>query len=308
MRISSEGNTGFKGELHDIVGLEIHTNMSQTGKLEFDDSDAGRVLNGVNQMTLQSQRTNVAAYMPTDCPTREKHGCDPHHPLLFHAGPLFFALHRAPAAENLTTARSVWLHRRWMGDALDASEQSMYNFATAPVHEAFIQTIIDNQGPNGDVPTVVPNGFPHNDSCNDIAWTSVFPQLTNMMHSYHGNTRLIQRHWQALVNYQENLIRVASSNDGLAQCDRYNDWLCGTAQSCCSGEPQGSSCDVGHEMGGFNYILGLQAMSEMADAIGNITLRKRYSILADKARHTFHNDFYNPTLHAYVSQPVEMHR
>ena len=25
-------------------------------------------------MTLQSQRTNVAAYMPTDCPTREKHG------------------------------------------------------------------------------------------------------------------------------------------------------------------------------------------------------------------------------------------
>jgi hypothetical protein len=69
VRVSSEGKTGFKGGLHDIVGLEIHTNMSQTGKLEFDGSDAGRVLNGVNQMTLQSQRTNVAAYMPTDCPS-----------------------------------------------------------------------------------------------------------------------------------------------------------------------------------------------------------------------------------------------
>lgn len=123
-----------------------------------------------------------------------------------------------------------------------------------------------------------------------------------MMHSYHGDTRLIQRHWQALVNYQENLIHVASSDGGLAQCDKYKDWLCGTAQSCCSGEPQGSSCDVGPEMGGFNYILGLQAMSQMANAIGNTTLGTRYSSLADEARHTFHTDFYNPAMHAYVSR------
>ena len=190
-----------------------------------------------------------------------------------------------------------------MGDALDASEQSMFNFDTSAVYTAFMQTIVDNQGPNGDVPTVVPNGVPRNDSCNDIAWTSVFPQLTNMMHSYHGDTRLIQRHWQALVNYQENLIHVASSDSGLAQCDKYKDWLCGTAQSCCSGEPQGSSCDVGPEMGGFNYILGLQAMSQMANAIGNTTLGTRYSSLADEARHTFHSDFYNPAMHAYVSRP-----
>ena len=43
VRVSSEGRTGFKGGLHDIVGLEIHTNMSQTGKLQFDGSHAGRV-------------------------------------------------------------------------------------------------------------------------------------------------------------------------------------------------------------------------------------------------------------------------
>jgi hypothetical protein len=43
-----------------------------------------------------------------------------------------------------------------MGDALDASEQSMFNFDTAAVHAAFMQTIVDNQGPNGDVPTVGP--------------------------------------------------------------------------------------------------------------------------------------------------------
>ena len=32
-----------------------------------------------------------------------------------------------------------------MGDALDASEQAMYNFDTQAMHSAFIQTIEDNQ-------------------------------------------------------------------------------------------------------------------------------------------------------------------
>jgi alpha-L-rhamnosidase len=54
-----------------------------------------------------------------DCPTREKHG--------------------------------------WMGDALDGSEQALYNFEMGPVHEAFMQVIEDNQNPQtGDVPVVVP--------------------------------------------------------------------------------------------------------------------------------------------------------
>ena len=82
VRVSPKGATTFSGALDAIVGLEIHTNMSQTGHLSFggegdaDAEHAAAVLHGVNEMTLQSQRTNVAAYMPTDCPTREKHGCE----------------------------------------------------------------------------------------------------------------------------------------------------------------------------------------------------------------------------------------
>ena len=73
-----------------------------------------------------------------------------------------------------------WLNRcigaGWLGDALDASEQALYNFEMDPVHEAFLQTIEDNQDPmTGDVPPVVPR--PHywqhpGGKCNDIAWTS----------------------------------------------------------------------------------------------------------------------------------------
>lgn len=65
----------------------------------------------------------------------------------------------------------------WMGDALDASEQALYNFEVGPVHEAFFQTIEDNQNPfTGDVPVVVPDEHPAWNkpipTCNDIAWTS----------------------------------------------------------------------------------------------------------------------------------------
>ena len=114
MRVTPKGKTGFTGGLDAIVGLEIHTNMSATGSIQFGSemnanpqfkqAQHAEVLNGIYSMTLQSQRTNVAAYMPTDCPTREKHG--------------------------------------WMGDALDASEQAMYNFDITAVHTAFSSCII----------------------------------------------------------------------------------------------------------------------------------------------------------------------
>ena len=68
--------THFKGGLNDITGLAIHTNMTQTGSLEFggggdrDATHAAAVLSGINEMTLQSQRTNVAGTPCTCIPSR----------------------------------------------------------------------------------------------------------------------------------------------------------------------------------------------------------------------------------------------
>lgn len=113
-----------------------------------------------------------------------------------------------------------------MGDALDASEQAMYNFDTMAVHTAFMQSIEDNQGPTGDVPFVIPASTPGPGSCNDIAWTSAYPQITNMLHGYYGDDRLVHRHWPSLVLYQESLIKNAAANpDRIAECDQFQDWL-----------------------------------------------------------------------------------
>jgi len=70
------GTTGFSGELDAITALEIRTNLSETGTLRFGGHDeasqrAARVFQGVDRMTRNSHLANVAAYLPTDCPTRE---------------------------------------------------------------------------------------------------------------------------------------------------------------------------------------------------------------------------------------------
>jgi hypothetical protein len=160
VRVTSVGNTGFRGRLEDVVGLEIRTTLTSTGTLLFGSSSSGgggggggageeegpgvdraaAMSNGLNAMILNSQVANVAAYLPTDCPTREKHG--------------------------------------WMGDALDVHEQAMYNFDMRAVFEAFLQTVEDNQDPaSGDVPFVVPTAMHPSATCKDIAWTSAYPQI-----------------------------------------------------------------------------------------------------------------------------------
>ena len=68
-------HTSQTGTLDALLGLEMHTNVSSTGSLKFlkrkGTGDEGtEVLTNVNQMTRNSQLSNLPANLPTDCPTR----------------------------------------------------------------------------------------------------------------------------------------------------------------------------------------------------------------------------------------------
>ena len=112
---------------------------------------------------------NCCSIQPTACPTRDNHGKS----RVLYVG----RVSRPPLSDNDSIACMMVMVRTrigWLADALDASEQALYNFDMAPVHEAYSQMIEDNQDPtSGDVPFVVPSpvgkGGKH---CNDIAWTS----------------------------------------------------------------------------------------------------------------------------------------
>ena len=72
----------------------------------------------------------------------------------------------------------------------------------------------------------------------------------------------------------------------------------GNAQSCCThkGSP---SCPVGAEMGGFNYVLGLRAMAQVATTLGNGTAAVRYAGYGSKGTAEFHSYFFNTAVGRY---------
>lgn len=67
VQVHAEGVT-FDGKLDALVGLVIHSNLTQTGHLKFEGGDAAEALNKLQGIILNGQTSNVAAGTPTDCP------------------------------------------------------------------------------------------------------------------------------------------------------------------------------------------------------------------------------------------------
>lgn len=277
VRVVAAIGASFAGGLEAVTALEIHPNLTPTGRLVFAgdgvqgsvSEDAAAVLGGVHAMVLGSQLSNLAAYIPMSCPSTEKQG--------------------------------------WLGDALFASEESMYNFDLEAIYTSWLASIEDDQGVSGDVPFVVPGrAAAGHASCNDIAWTSAYPQIASFVGAYYGSARPADRHWPSLTRYADNLIGRAGS-DSVATCDQFLDWV--TAGVCDTGmcpvmfsaECESSRCPVGEEMAGFSYVLGLRAMASMAGHLGRGDPAGRYATAAAAATRGFHARFWNESSRSYGS-------
>ena len=104
---ASEGVT-FDAAEDSIEAVWTAPPVDDTAHIEFEGPGA-HTLSGIRDIVKASQISNVAAYVPTDCPTREKHG--------------------------------------WLGDALAVAEEGMYNLGMAGIFEFFLDTIRADQAP-----------------------------------------------------------------------------------------------------------------------------------------------------------------
>eukprot|EP01047_Picozoa_sp_COSAG01_P010346 COSAG01_NODE_435_length_17065_cov_46.870977_14_plen_427_part_00 len=73
VQVTAGGGVVFSGALEALVGLVTVSNLTQTGTLEFGGGTGSETLNGLQGIIQRSQTSNVAAGMPTDCPTRGSH-------------------------------------------------------------------------------------------------------------------------------------------------------------------------------------------------------------------------------------------
>ena len=210
--VTCTGATTFGGSLESLIGLEIRTDMESVSSIHFggvtEASTTERLFNRINAMSRASMVGNVAAGIPTDCPTAEKRG--------------------------------------YLGDASFAAPGTLWNYKYESVYRSFLTVIADSQTPSGEVPTSVPCPHPHcplqgcrgtgpSDNwtfpaawgpahCNDIAWTSGFPIIAELNHRFTGDTRTAERHWPSLYHYTEHLVARAGAFPGsITACDPGND-------------------------------------------------------------------------------------
>ena len=76
------------------------------------------------------------------------------------------------------------------------------------------------------MPVVVPGSTPGPSSCNDLAWSTAYPEITALIGGYYGDTSAADRHWESLVRYMANVVHnAANSSHGVAVCDQFLDWV-----------------------------------------------------------------------------------
>merc|ERR1719397_1153438 len=271
VQITMKGFT-WEPSLDAVVGLVLHTNLKQTGDINFAGGKAGEgeLLTKLQTLVFRGQLSNVAAYQPTDCPTREKHG--------------------------------------WLGDAQVTAEEAMYNFDMAPIYTEFLKTIQDGQAGAstsfpGDVPPVCPVKNTHSMGApqyHDISWTAAYPLITRWMLKYYGDTRVVTRHFDSLVDFVDGLLAHANASvGGLPDFWVWGDW-------CAVEDRKLERPGTGPELAAFNFIMSFDAMAEMASRINRATAHTKYAKLAEKFRPIFHHRFFNASTGTYGRVPLEV--
>jgi alpha-L-rhamnosidase len=233
------------------------------GHVQFKDGAqrAATILSQLEVITMNALYSNLVAYLPIDCPTREK--------------------------------------RSWLGDSLNTVELAMMTLWTPTIHSFFLSTmIVDSQAMNpsapnyGWIPPVVQwaqqKGKPA-----DLSWTMAFPLISYHMLRYYNDTELVASLWPQLTLFMDSMTKAGRDEiGGLADFYVYGDW--------CTVEPRNiSTPGTGPILAAANYLMSLKVMGILAEAIGETEDALKYTQLHAELTPVFHSRFWTPATKSY---------
>jgi alpha-L-rhamnosidase len=105
--------------------------------------------------------------IPTDCPQREKNG--------------------------------------WTGDAHLACEQGLFTYRGAPFYEKWLDDLMDEQRPGGELPGIVPSCGWGYEWGNGPAWDSAYHLIAWTLWEHLGDARPLEKHYERLRRYVDYL-------------------------------------------------------------------------------------------------------
>lgn len=249
-----ESDVEWKKE--DFTAVSVCSDMEET--LSFDSSN--ELLNRLVQATRWSAKNNHAD-VPTDCPTRERHG--------------------------------------WTGDAQIFCNTASYLFNYAPFARKYVSDMIDGQRKNGKFRQITPKGgidFYMDFMDGSAGWSDAGVLIPYRIYKRYGDQKILENSYDAMKKYADFKIKTLGKwyptavRTGIDR--KYRKYISNYGQSYGEwAEPtevhitgfRDFACPHPEETTAY-IVYMLQTMAEIAEVLGKAEDQKRFSEYAEKAK------------------------
>ena len=249
-----ESDVEWKKE--DFTAVSVCSDMEET--LSFDSSN--ELLNRLVEATRWSAKNNHAD-VPTDCPTRERHG--------------------------------------WTGDAQIFCNTASYLFNYAPFARKYVHDMLDGQRKNGKFRQITPKGgvdFYMDFMDGSAGWSDAGVLIPYRIYKRYGDQKILENSYAAMKKYADFKIKTLGKwyptavRTGIDR--KYKKYISNYGQSYGEwAEPtevhitgfQDFACPHPEETTAY-IVYMLQTMAEIARVLGKAEDQKRFSEYAEKAK------------------------
>lgn len=249
-----ESDVEWKKE--DFTAVSVCSDMEET--LSFDSSN--ELLNRLVEATRWSAKNNHAD-VPTDCPTRERHG--------------------------------------WTGDAQIFCNTASYLFNYAPFARKYVHDMLDGQRKNGKFRQITPKGgvdFYMDFMDGSAGWSDAGVLIPYRIYKRYGDQKILKNSYDAMKKYADFKIKTLGKwyptavRTGIDR--KYKKYISNYGQSYGEwAEPtevhitgfKDFACPHPEETTAYIVYL-LQTMAEIAEVLGKQDDKKRFSEYAEKAK------------------------
>ncbi len=249
-----ESDAEWKKE--DFTAIAVYSDMEKT--LSFDSSN--ELLNKLVEATRWSAKNNHAD-VPTDCPTRERHG--------------------------------------WTGDAQIFCNTASYLFNFAPFARKYVSDMVDGQRKNGKFRQITPKGgvdFYMDFMDGSAGWSDAGVLIPYRIYKRYGDKKILESSYAAMKKYADFKIKTLGkwypTAIGTGIDRKYKKYISNYGQSYGEwAEPtevhitgfKDFACPHPEETTAY-IVYMLQTMSEIAEVLGKTDDKKRFSEYAEKAK------------------------
>jgi hypothetical protein len=183
----------------------------------------------------------------------------------------------------------------------DLLHKLMHTSSLHTVYEFFLEQIRDSQstGPisgstliSGDVQVAVPVHGGVDAKSLDLAWSAAYPIITSWLLRYYGTSAMaptVRAHWSPLKRWVAAQLKHANNSssklDGLPALWQYGD----------QESPTGAAHAIGPGLSAASFVIAVEAMATMADAIGESADASTYRTMLTVLRSKYETVFWNST-------------